>query len=167
MENVREDRSSVYELGFLLAGLPEEKVAAETEAIKGIITKNGGTIIAEESPKNEKLAYTMRKKLVSGSYQKYDEAYFGWVKFEAASAAVDTIKKAVEALEFTLRIMVITTVRENTYLGKRAPAVASASFPRRAAEGEVAAAPAKAVEAAPAATVEDMDKSIDEMVKEA
>jgi ribosomal protein S6 len=168
--NVREDRSSVYEIGFLLAGLPEERVAAETETVKGIITKQGGTLIAEEAPKQEKLAYTMRKKLVSGSYQTYDEAYFGWVKFEAGSAAVDAIKKAIEALEFTLRILVITTVRENTYLGKRAPAVASA-FPRRAAaEGETSApVAAKAPEAPaqPAATVEEMDKSIDEMVKEA
>jgi ribosomal protein S6 len=166
MDNVREDRMSVYEIGFLLAGIPEERVAAETEAIKGIITKNNGTLVAEEAAKLEKLAYTMRKKLVSGSYQNYDEAYFGWVKFEAASTVVDAIKKAVEAMEAVLRIMVITTVRENTYLGKRAPAIAQAAPRRIAPEAEVVAAP-KAVEAAAQpATVEELDKSIDEMVKE-
>ena len=157
---------SVYEIGSLLAGIPEERVAAEAEAIKGIITKNGGTIIAEESPKLEKLAYTMRKKLVSGSYQNFDEAYFGWVKFEAASAAVDAIKKAVEAMEAVLRIIVITTVRENTYLGKRAPAIAQAA-PRRAAPEAEVTAPKPVEAAAQPATIEEMDKSIDEMVKEA
>lgn len=167
MDNVREDRSSVYEIGFLLAGIPEERVAAETEAIKGIITKNGGSLITEESPKLEKLAYTMRKKLVSGSYQNFDEAYFGWVKFEAASAAVDAVKKAIEAMEAVLRILVITTVRENTYLGKRAPAIAQATVARRTAPEAEVVAP-KAVEAAAQpATIEEMDKSIDEMVKEA
>lgn len=168
-DNVRDDRSAVYEIGYLLAGIPEERVAAEADAVKAVITKNGGSIIAEESPKNEKLAYTMRKKLVSGSYEKYDEAYFGWVKFEIPAGSIDAVKKTVEVIPPVLRVLVMATVRENTYLGKRAPAV-TATFQRRpmapTAEGDTSAAVKAPEKAAEPATIEEMDKSIDEMVKE-
>ena len=105
-----------------------------------------------------KLAYTMRKKTVAGSYQKFDDAYFGWFKFEAASNKIEDIKKAFELHPSVVRMLLITTVRENTYLGKRAPAIL--------AKMNAPLAPEKK-DAAPAATIEEMDKSIDDMVKEA
>jgi len=164
-DNVRDDRTSVYEIGYLLAGIPEERVAPEADVLKSVITKAGGSVLAEEAPKHEHLAYTMRKKTVSGSYEKYDAAYFGWVKFDLTAHVIEEVKKAIESMPPILRILVITTVRENTYLGKRAPAVVATFSRRPIQEGE--AAP---VEKAPApvqpATVEEMDKSIDEMVKE-
>lgn len=167
-ENVRDDRMSVYEIGYLLVGLPEERVEAETAGVRDVITKNGGAIIAEEAPRHEKLAYTMRKKTVSGSYDKYDEARFGWIKFEAISSKIDAIKKETEVIPAVLRLLVTTTVRENTYLGKRAPLIA-ATFSRKimGAKG-IDAAPVFRKEApiAAPATIEEMDKSIDEMVKE-
>ena len=170
-DNVRESRASVYEIGYLLAGIPEERVAAEADAIKGIVAANGGSMVAEEAPKRERLAYTMKKKMVSGAYDKYYEAYFGWVKFEASADKIEAITSAIEALEPVLRILAISTVREDTYLGKRAPAVAAApmSYSRRpvaTAEGDAMAAATKKDDAAQPATVEEMDKSIDEMVKE-
>jgi ribosomal protein S6 len=171
MNENTQDRTSVYEIGYLLAGMPEERVSAEADAVKKVVTDAGASIIAEEAPKHEKLAYTMKKKTVSGSYDKYDEAYFGWVKFEASSDKIDGVKKAVEVIPSVLRMIVVTTVRENTYLGKRAPA--AAAFPRRipvaGAEGDALAATAAAKKdekPAEPATIEEMDKSIDEMVKE-
>ena len=91
-------------------------------------------------------------------YEKFDEAYFGWLKFEVASNKIEAIKKAVEAVPSVIRMLLITTVRENTYLGKRAPAIAGkAAVPGEDKKESVVAAPA---------TVEDMDKSIDALVKE-
>ncbi|MDE2038309.1 MAG: 30S ribosomal protein S6 [Patescibacteria group bacterium] len=165
----REDRIEVYEIGYLIAGVPEERVSAEADALKGVATSEGAVIIAEEAPRRERLAYTIRKKAFSGAYDKHDFAYFGWVKLEAASDKIEGIKKRVEALPSVLRMLLISTVRENTYLGKRAPAAPGGAVPARSAspEGDKAKeggeAPAKP--AAPA-SVEDMDKSIDEMVKE-
>ncbi|MCX6716250.1 MAG: 30S ribosomal protein S6 [Candidatus Taylorbacteria bacterium] len=167
-ENVRDDRMSVYEIGYLLAGLPEERIEAEASGVKDVITRNGGVIIAEEAPHHEKLAYTISKKMVSGSYDKYDEAHFGWVKFEAASNKIDAIKKTVEVIPSVLRLLVTTTVRENTYLGKRASLIA-ASFARKpmgAGEIESAQVPRREAPIAAPATVVEIDKSIDEMVKE-
>jgi ribosomal protein S6 len=172
-KNVRDDRQAVYEIGYLIAGVPEERVNAEADAVRGVITAAGASIIAEESPRSERLAYQIRKKTVSGSYDKYDSAHFGWVKFEGSSSKADGIKKAIEAIPSVLRMLLITTTRENTYLGKRAPAIAAAfSVPTRkpfeAAAGAEIAVEAKkeAVPAAPASP-EEIDKSIDDMVKEA
>lgn len=159
------DRLSVYEIGYLIvSSVPEEKVSAEAEALKGIITKSGAAIIADGEPHLERLAYTMRKKTVSGAYDKYDTAYFGWVKFEIGSDKVEAIKKSVESYQTVLRSILVSTVRENTYLGKRASLIADeiGGDKKTAATDK----PEEKKDAAPV-SIEDMDKSIDEMVKEA
>ncbi len=181
MDETQSDvRVNVYEIGYLLvSSVPEEKVASEAEAVKSIITKAGASVIAEETPHSERLAYTMRKKTVSGSYDKYDSAYFGWIKFEVASNVIESIKTSVEIHPTVLRMLMISTVKENTYLGKRAIAIAedfSPSVKKNGGDKSSVAERApftitKAVEdekVAPSApaTVEDMDKSIDAMVKE-
>lgn len=163
-ESHTQDRVSVYEIGYILAGLPEEKVAGEASSIESLITKGGATIVKSESPKYERLAYTMRKKTVSGSYEKYDDGYFGWVKFEVAPSAINAIQKAVETTPRVLRALVITTVKEDTYLGKRASSTDLSKKGEVVIDGGVVSGDKK--EAAPA-SIEDMDKSIDEMVKEA
>jgi ribosomal protein S6 len=154
--NDHDDRQSVYEIGYLIAtSVAEENVLAEADKVKKIITDAGASILTEENPHRVPLAYTMKRKTVAGSYDKYDEAYFGWVKFEAASGKVEALKKAVEVLPSILRMILITTVRENTYLGKRAPLIMARVAPALEEKKDVAPA-----------SIEEMDKSIDEMVKE-
>ncbi|MDE2040815.1 MAG: 30S ribosomal protein S6 [Patescibacteria group bacterium] len=165
MNEIHNDRQAVYEIGYLFVGsLPEERVPAENDKVRKIIADAGASVIAEEVPHRERLAYTIRRKTVAGSYEKYDEAYFGWIKFEVGTVKIEGIKKSLETLPVILRMLVITTVRENTYLGKRAPALASVirpgiQTPEKTLEN--AAAPV-----APVVNIEEMDKSIDEMVKE-
>jgi ribosomal protein S6 len=172
-DEVRDDRAAVYEIGYLLAGIPQERIQAEVDSIHAIVSGGGGSIIAEEMPRSEPLAYTIRKKTVAGSYEKHDQAYFGWIKFEANSGKVEDMKKAVEVLPSVLRMLLTSTVRENTYLGKHAAAAVASEFaPRRVFETHTATAPTlvpaeKEAPIAPPATVEEMDKSIDAMVKEA
>lgn len=175
-ETTHEDRMSVYEIGYLITpSIPEEKVPAEVEGVKRIIAAAGASVLAEEAPHLLKLAYEIRRKTMAGSYDKFTEAYFGWIKFEAGSSAIETAKKAIEILPSVLRMLLITTTRENTYLGKHAPAIAAEIGGRKAVTAEKA--PSKPFEAkagaktetgsdAPA-SVEEMDKSIDAMVKEA
>ncbi|MEN9913126.1 MAG: hypothetical protein RLY66_534 [Candidatus Parcubacteria bacterium] len=153
------DEQSVYEIGYLIASsIPEEKVQGEADAVKSIITGSGASVLAEEAPHRQHLAYTMSKKTVSGGYDKYDIAYFGWTKFELGSDKIEAVKKAIELHPSVLRMLLISTVRENTYLGKRAQALVSASAPLGdKVEDKKDAAPA---------TIEEMDKSIENMVKE-
>jgi len=167
-ENIRDVQKSVYEVGYLIAGVPEEKVSAEAEAVKKIVVGSGAEVIAEESPRHEQLAYTIRKKTVAGSYDKFDEAYFGWIKFEVGTDKIEGIKKTVEIIPSVLRMLVMTTIRDNTYLGKHAPAVAEVVGKRpflATPEAPVAAKKEVPLVVA-AATAKDMDKSIDDMVKE-
>jgi ribosomal protein S6 len=161
-ENI-DDRLAIYEIGYLIAAsVAEENVSAEVEKIKKIISDAGASVIAEEMPRRQDLAYTIRRKTVSGSYDKYDQAYFGWIKFELATKSVVAMKKAIEVIPAVLRMILITTVRENTYLGKHAPVIAAKA-------PVVSQSHAPAVDEAPVVpvTIEEMDKSIDEMVKEA
>jgi ribosomal protein S6 len=156
--NTKGERLSVYEIGYLIAtSIPEEKVPGEADTLKKIITDAGATIIAEEAPQHQPLAYEMRKKTVSGSYNTYDAAYFGWVKFELDAGKIEEVKKDVELMPTVLRMLLTTTVRENTYLGKRASAAVAKAIAGTPEEKKDGAAPA---------TIEEMDKSIDEMVKE-
>ena len=168
----KDDRLAVYEIGYLVAGsVAEEKVSEEAEKVKGIITNAGSSIIVDEAPHLENLAYTMRVKTVSGSYEKYDKAYFGWVKFEVSSSIVESIKKSVELMPTILRMILLSTTKENTYLGKRASQIAATIAPKRAlgmapiVGAGVGALPEDTKDIAPA-TIEEMDKSIDDMVKE-
>ena len=156
---------SVYEIGFLIApSVPEEKIPGETDAITKIVTSAGASVIAEEAPHRMKLAYEMRKKNVGGTYEKYNEAYFGWIKFEVLSDGIEAIKNSVEAHPSVLRMLLVSTVRESTYLGKRAPAIAAEIFLKK--DSSEKAVEEKKEVVAPA-SVEEMDKSIDDMVKEA
>lgn len=159
------DRLTVYEVGYLIgSSIPEEKVGDEVEKIKKILNDAGAVIISEEFPRPEDLAYTIRKKTVAGSYEKYDKAYFGWVKFEVGTDLIENIKKSIEVIPSIIRTLNITTVRENTYLGKHSSMTA-----KMAVENEKPAeivSPVDVVETVPASP-EEIDKSIDAMVKEA
>ncbi len=160
MNDTHDDRLAVYEIGYLIvSSVPEEKVAGEVEAIKKIIAKAGSTVIAEEAPYAQDLAYTMRKKMVSGGYEKYDSAYFGWIKFEVGSDKIEALKNSIEAHPSVLRMLLITTVKENTYLSKRAPAIVGAKVGDEGAE--------EIKDATATVSPEEIDKSIDAMVKEA
>lgn len=160
MNDINDDRLSVYEIGYLItSSIPEEKVPAEAETIKKIIVDAGAKIITEEAPIYQQLSYTMRKKMVSGVYEKYDNAYFGWTKFEVGSDKIESIKHRVEEHPSVLRMLLVNTVKEDTYLGKRVSAIVST----KGLENGVVE------DTEPIATpisVEDMDKSIDAMVKE-
>jgi ribosomal protein S6 len=165
--DMRDDRQGVYEIGYLIGtSIPEEKVPGEAAAVKKIITDAGASVIAEEAPRREDLAYTIRTKNVSGSYESYDQAYFGWIKFELASAAIEAVKKAVEKHPTVIRMLLLSTVRESTYLGKRAMAAGAEQAAKRTAEAAKSEDKPAAAVAAPASIV-DMDKSIDALVKEA
>ena len=170
MNDTKEDRQSIYEIGYqIVASIPEEKIGDEAGIIRGIVTGSGASIIAEEAPHHQPLAYTIKKKTVSGSYDKYNQAYFGWIKFEVGANKIEAITKAVEKHPSILRSLAIATVRENTYLGKRASLII-ASLPNKPEQPQIETKREKRVEekkeVAPM-SVEDVDKSIDEMVKEA
>ncbi len=140
----------VYEVGYLLLStMPEERLAEVVGTIHSAITAQGGVVIAEELPKMRALAYEMPK-MIKTKRHMFDHAYFGWVKFEAESAHLASIKKSVEALDEMLRALFIKTVRESTLIGNKLVARDA-----KKDEGETAKVPGQE---------EEIDKSIEALV---
>ncbi|MEI6528486.1 MAG: 30S ribosomal protein S6 [bacterium] len=159
VENVeKEGGVQVYELGYhIVSTVAEENLPKELEVIKAIILKDGGSLITEGEPKLINLAYEMSK-TVSDIKKKFNTAYFGWIKFETKSELIPEIKKAVDADNSILRYLLIKTVKENTMTVPRI-------FEQRGESKPIKKAPKEEVKEAPA-SIEDIDKSIDEMVSD-
>lgn len=159
-----------YEIGYvLLSSIPKEKVAEQVAGLKEILIKAGADITTHGDPELTPLAYTMTKK-IHGANHRFDEGYFGWIKFELAAGSIAGVKKALDANESILRYLLMMTVKENTYLGKRAPVYVAATISREAsmiAPAETADPSISVTPPIAAADIAEMDKSIDAMVKDA
>lgn len=144
------DESKVYEIGYLLvSSIPEEKVSAKVDELKSILSAKKVEMIGEEAPVLETLSYTMIKK-VGAKNTRFTQAYFGWVKFATEPENIVKIKEAFDADSEVLRFLLITTPRENTYLGKRTSTIMK-----------------EEVVEVPTEVVAEAEKSVDETPKEA
>lgn len=109
-----EAKLQIYEVGFhIIPHVSTEELMAKFADVKALIVKNQGVIISEDSPKNKNLAYTLFR-VIGGVKQKFDNAFFGWVKFECPSASLKVIKSELDKNESIIRFLIIKTVRENT-----------------------------------------------------
>ena len=155
----QDKRLKVYEIGYLLLPtVAEEHLASEVQTIKSIIEKYEGAFITEDFPKLRQLSYTMRK-ASTGQILKFDKAYFGWIKFEIASSAIQVIQKELEKNANILRVMIINTVRENTLYTQR-------TVFRPSPAGVIPAGETSKPEDAPKMTEEEIDKTIQNLVVE-
>src|SRR3989344_2571441 len=104
----------VYELGYLLvSSILEEGLLSEVGKLKADIEHGGGVFVSEEAPARLHLAYTMERR-IEGKKEKFDDAYFGWIKFEMTSNLILALKETLDANRNLLRYMIIKTVKENT-----------------------------------------------------
>lgn len=162
MEKVekQEGGNQVYELGYhIVSTVAEENLPKEVEALKAIVLKDGGSLVSEGEPKLINLAYPMTKS-VADTKKKFTSAYFGWIKFEAKSELMGEIKKAVDANPHVLRYLLIKTVRENTLYTPKLNSVKVGEKEAPKAKKSIKTDEVKA------SSVEDIDKSIDELVLE-
>lgn len=156
-----EDNKKIYEIGFnILPLIAEENLAGIVTSLKDILENQGAIVVTEEFPKLRPLAYTIRKAL-GGKYQKFNSAYFGWVKFEAPVENAKAIEKAFALNENILRSLLIATVRESTLA------------PQKAFMPKEPKAPVKTgvplgikTEAKTPVSEEELDKKIDQLVAE-
>ncbi len=152
-----EGELKIYELGYLLIPtLGEEDAPAVYGNIKETISALGGQFIMDEMPKMIPLAYTMDK-IIQNVRHKFDNAYFGWVKFEMTGDKVEVLKKKLDLDTNTLRFLITKTVRENTIAGKR--------FSERGL-GKKKVGTRKEGEEAVEINKEEIDKEIDAMIEE-
>ena len=111
--------SKVYELGYLLVpSIKEEDVSVNYGNLKELVSSFGGEIIADEMPKAISLAYTMLK-VISNVRNKFNKAYFGWVKLTMDAQKVLELKKNLDLDQNLIRFLILKTVKENTIATKR------------------------------------------------
>ncbi len=163
VEKLEEGGGQVYELGYhIVSTVAEENLPKEVETLKAIVLQDGGSLVSEGEPKLINLAYSMTKS-VADIKKKFNTAYFGWLKFETKSELMPIIKKAVDANPNILRYLLIKTVRENTLytpkLNVRAPVKEEAPKAKKSVKTEETKISSKK-------DLEDIDKSIDELVIE-
>ena len=109
----------VYELGYLLVPTIEETdLPVHFGNLKELVVSFGGVAIADEMPKMIPLAYKMVK-VVANVRNKFNTAYFGWIKFTMDSDKLLELKKKLDLDANVIRFLILKTVKENTIAGKR------------------------------------------------
>lgn len=109
----------VYELGFLLSpAVREEDLDSRVDEIKSLITDASGTIISDARPEFIDLAYEMSK-IIDNKRVRFNQGYFGWIKFNLTPDQVKTVQDAVEKNLLIIRSLFTITVAENTLVSKK------------------------------------------------
>lgn len=112
--NINNDEVRLYELGINLVATLEDKIQSEFDGVKTIIKNHGGEIVSESVPVTIPLAYTMVKNIDSRNL-KYNNASFGWVKFNVTPDQIELIKEELDLNNEILRYVVLkTTEAANT-----------------------------------------------------
>lgn len=146
---------SVYEVAFLITpNVTEEKLPEAFGTIKSMVLDRGAVAISEEFPKMIPLAYTIER-TIDHKTNTYDEAWFGWIKFELDPLAVAALEKEVRNRPEVVRSLLIKTVRENTMAAKR-----GFGARRRPKSTD------KDQESAPTISKEEIDREIEALVDE-
>ena len=109
----------VYEIGFLFVPtIADVALAEEFGTLKSKIEAVGGVAIAEEFPVLIDLSYEMAK-TIANKKTKFVQAYFGWIKFEIEADKINAVKVYADGSDKIIRSLIISTVRENTVVGKK------------------------------------------------
>lgn len=115
--------SRVYEISFIFDNKLDEGTAlGKAEQLKQSIATLGGSFISEEAPYMRELAYEMIR-VQNNVNVRFNEGYFGWIKFEMDADKVKEFEKAIKLDEQVVRYLVVKTVRDNTVYTKRAPVI--------------------------------------------
>lgn len=162
MTQTHEDKASelvVYELGYhLVPTLTDDELELRVQELRSLIGQAGGTILHEGFPERHDLAYTIRKSIL-GAYQKFDDSYFGWFKFEGMPEGQGAFKEGLDHFNDLVRYIVVKT-NADAY-EPTAPKIA---------EREKEAPESKGIGAAGAGDIdiseEEITKAVDELIIE-
>ncbi len=106
--------SRVYEVSFLFVPtLSEDEVLNSFNSLRELILSFEGETISDEMPKIIELAYTMQK-TIKNKINKFDNGYFGWIKFFMDAEKVSELKKKLDLSSEIIRFLIVKTVKENT-----------------------------------------------------
>lgn len=108
-----------YELGYhLVPSLSAEQIGAAAGAVRAMIEQISGNIIAEELPVFINLAYQIIK-TIDHKNKRFDDAYFGFIKFEGIPSEIAKLETGLKRDENILRYILVKTLREDTFIAKK------------------------------------------------
>jgi ribosomal protein S6 len=149
-------KQPVYEVGFhIVPTVAEAEVGDVVEKIRALL--GSAEIIKEEYPHKLTLAYTIERSN-SGKREKYNEAYFGWIKFATDRGNLPAFQQSLTTMREVLRFLIVETVREDAVKPRRA------IFTSDRLEGETIQKPVAAPERAGEVSDEELDKSLEALV---
>ncbi len=157
--NIQADGRPVYEIGLhLVPTLEGTAVAGVVENLRAELAKGNAEIISEVTPEKMVLAYTVER-ASTGKREKYNESYFGWVKFAIEKEYIPALESYLRSTREILRYLLVETIREDVVATAR-----RAVFTSDRLEGETIKKPAAAPETKSDVSDEELDKSIDALV---
>jgi ribosomal protein S6 len=108
-----------YELAYMLVPtISESEVTEKVTDLKNAITVVEGSVASEGAPEFIDLAYQIEKN-VKSKKMKWNQGYFGWIKFTAAPEKLEALKKAYDGNLDLMRYMLIKTDIENNVVFKK------------------------------------------------
>lgn len=127
----------VYEVSYFFDNKIEESAAlTKAAALKQSIATLGGSFVSEEAPYMREMAYEMIR-VVNNVNIRFNEGYFGWIKFDLSAEKVKEFEKGIKADEEVVRYLIVRTVAENTVFTKRAPVIKAETLPEMLGEGVI------------------------------
>ncbi len=165
-ETAREAESvlRVYEIGYHISpGTKEDEVEKVVSEVRSMIGGAGGSFIAEGAPSLIKLAYpiTASPPAGGGKHVEYDRGYFGWLKFEAPSAAAATLEETLKLHAAVIRSILFQTVREETRARFKAPTLREVKR-----TDTIKTAPRPVEESAAPLSEAELEKALDDITAE-
>ena len=157
--NSPKETRPIYEIGFhVVANSDEAAIAAVAGAIRAQVEKGDAEIISEGAPSRVRLAYTIVR-ATSGHHEKFDEAYFGFIKFATERENIPALESFLRGNRSILRFLLVETIREDIMNAPRRVTFASDRL-----EGETIKKPVAEPEKAGEVSEEALNKSLDALV---
>lgn len=116
---MNEDKANrFYEFGYLLSPIiAETEVAGEITKLNSALEAVGAVLHSQSEPEFIDLAYTVEKHQ-NAKKNKFNQAYFGWIKFESAPNALIALKKDLDSNLNLIRYILLKTDVENAVVFK-------------------------------------------------
>jgi len=159
--DTQESATRIYEIGYHVMPTVEE---ADVEKVVGDIRSQieaaGGAFIAEGAPSLTRLSYPIEAR-EGDKYVDHDRGYFGWLKFEAPTAAAATLDESLKGNGKVLRYIIFKTVREETRARLKTPTLREVKR-----EGTIKTTARRPEEESVPVSEADLDKAIQDLTTE-
>ncbi len=109
------NKNSIYEVGFLLnPEMSQQEADEKVLEIEKFLTESGASVISKGENVFIDLAYQIITK-IGPKNERFDKAYFSWIKFNLSPEKISDFKKKVEEnKDFVFRFLITKTKEDDS-----------------------------------------------------